>query len=39
MEIPSDEKELKTAVLPDVFTVDYVKVYRKKVGLLRKNGE
>ena len=30
MEIPSDEKELKTAVLPDVFTVDYVKVYQKK---------
>lgn len=29
MEIPSDPKELATAVLPDVFTVDYVKVYQK----------
>jgi len=30
MEIPSDVKDLKDTVYPDVFTVDYVKVYRKK---------
>ncbi len=32
MEIPSDEKELKLAVLPDVFVVEYVKVYKKRGG-------
>ena len=30
MEIPSESKDLKNMVLPDVFTVDYVKVYKKK---------
>jgi beta-glucanase (GH16 family) len=30
MELPSDRKDLKNTVLPDVFTVDYVRVYRKK---------
>jgi hypothetical protein len=30
MEIPSDVKEIKDTVLPDVFSVDYVKVYKKK---------
>ena len=30
MEIPSEVKEIKDTVLPDVFTVDYVKVYKKK---------
>jgi beta-glucanase (GH16 family) len=30
MELPSEPKDLKNMVLPDVFTVDYVKVYRKK---------
>ncbi len=29
MELPGKE-ELKAAVLPDVFIVDYVKVYKKK---------
>ncbi len=29
MEIPSDPKEIRNAVFPDVFTVDYVKVYQK----------
>jgi beta-glucanase (GH16 family) len=32
MEIPSELKEIKDTVLPDVFTVDYVKVYKKKAG-------
>jgi len=32
MEIPSELKELKATVLPDVFTVDYVRVYKKKAG-------
>ena len=30
MEIPSDPKDLENTVLPDVFTVDYVRVYKKK---------
>ena len=30
MEIPSDPKDMKSAILPDVFIVDYVKVYKKK---------
>ena len=30
MEAPSDPKEIKDAVLPDVFVVDYVKVYQRK---------
>jgi beta-glucanase (GH16 family) len=30
MEIPSEVKEIKDTVFPDVFTVDYVKVYKKK---------
>jgi hypothetical protein len=30
MEVPSDPKELKDTVFPDVFVVDYVKAYRKK---------
>ncbi len=30
MEAPNDPKDLKKAVFPDVFTVDYVKVYKKK---------
>jgi beta-glucanase (GH16 family) len=29
MEIPSDPKEIRNAVFPDVFTVDYVKVYQR----------
>ena len=33
MEIPSEPKEIKDAVFPDVFVVDYVKVYKKKPGL------
>jgi beta-glucanase (GH16 family) len=32
MEIPSEMKDLKNTVFPDVFTVDYVKVYRRKSG-------
>jgi beta-glucanase (GH16 family) len=34
MEIPSDPKDIKNTVLPDVFEVDYVKVYKKKGELL-----
>lgn len=30
MEIPSKKEEMKNAVLPDVFLVDYVKVYKKE---------
>ncbi|HOW67780.1 MAG TPA: glycoside hydrolase family 16 protein [Candidatus Paceibacterota bacterium] len=30
MEIPSDEKDIKNTIFPDVFIVDYVKVYKKK---------
>lgn len=30
MEIPSDPKEIKDTVFPDVFVVDYVKVYKRK---------
>ena len=30
MELPSKMEELKNAVFPDVFIVDYVKVYKKK---------
>ena len=30
MEIPSEVKDIKNTVFPDVFTVDYVKVYQKK---------
>jgi beta-glucanase (GH16 family) len=30
MEAPSDLKEIKDVVLPDVFVVDYVKVYQRK---------
>jgi beta-glucanase (GH16 family) len=32
MEVPSDPKELAQAVLPDVFLVDYVRVYQKNPG-------
>lgn len=32
MEIPSEMKEIKNMVLPDVFAVDYVKVYKKKAS-------
>lgn len=32
MEIPSNPKEIENTVLPDVFTVDYVRVYQKKNG-------
>jgi beta-glucanase (GH16 family) len=30
MKAPSDPKELNDAVLPDVFVVDYVKVYQRR---------
>ena len=30
MEAPNELSELKKAVFPDVFVVDYVKVYQKK---------
>jgi len=30
MELPASKEDLKDAVLPDVFLVDYVKVYKKK---------
>jgi beta-glucanase (GH16 family) len=30
MEIPSEVKDIEKTVFPDVFTVDYVKVYKKK---------
>ena len=30
MEIPSDPKDIQNTVFPDVFTVDYVRVYQKK---------
>lgn len=30
MELPSSKEALKDAVLPDVFLIDYVKVYKKK---------
>ena len=33
MEIPSKPEEIKDTVFPDVFVVDYVKVYKKKRGL------
>jgi hypothetical protein len=29
MEVPSNAAELNTAVFPDVFEVDYVRVYKK----------
>lgn len=29
MEIPSDPKDIQKTVFPDVFTIDYVKVYKK----------
>ena len=32
MEIPSELKEIKDTVWPDVFTVDYVRVYKRKEG-------
>jgi len=32
MELPSDEAQIRSTVFPDVFTVDYVKVYKKKKG-------
>jgi len=32
MEIPSKPEEIKNTVFPDVFVVDYVKVYKKKRG-------
>jgi len=32
MEIPSEPKEINYTVFPDVFAVDYVKVYKKKPG-------
>lgn len=30
MELPSDKNDIKNTVFPDLFTVDYVKVYKKK---------
>jgi beta-glucanase (GH16 family) len=30
MEVPSDPKDMKNMVLPDVFVIDYVKVYKRK---------
>ena len=30
MEIPSDPKDIRNTVFPDVFTVDYIRVYRKR---------
>jgi hypothetical protein len=33
MEIPSEPKEINEPVFPDVFVVDYVKVYKKKPGV------
>jgi hypothetical protein len=30
MEIPSREEEIRHTIFPDVFIVDYVKVYKKK---------
>ena len=39
MEIPADAREIKGTVFPDVFIVDYVKVYQKKaVNSLGKPG-
>lgn len=35
MELPSDPKDIKNTVFPDVYTVDYVKVYKKKPGTSR----
>jgi beta-glucanase (GH16 family) len=32
MEIPSKEDEIRNAIFPDVFTIDYVKVYQKRKG-------
>ncbi len=32
MELPSDPKDMKKTVFPDVYIVDYVKVYKKKAG-------
>lgn len=29
MEIPSDAKEIRNTIFPDVFTIDYVRVYKK----------
>ncbi|HVV72281.1 MAG TPA: glycoside hydrolase family 16 protein [Verrucomicrobiae bacterium] len=39
MEIPSDPKDIKNTVLPDVFTVDWVKVYKKKAAGGNSQGE
>jgi len=30
MELPSSREEIKDTVFPDVFIVDYVKVYKKR---------
>ena len=32
MELPSDPKDIQNTVFPDVFSVDYVRVYQKKGG-------
>jgi hypothetical protein len=29
MELPNDKKEMRKTTFPDVFTVDYVRVYQK----------
>jgi beta-glucanase (GH16 family) len=39
MEIPSEPTELAKTVLPDVFTIDYVKVYKKKPAENRPGAE
>jgi hypothetical protein len=32
MEIPSDAKDIRNTVFPDVFVVDHVRVYRRKAA-------
>jgi beta-glucanase (GH16 family) len=32
MEIPSDPKDIRNTIFPDVFTIDYVKVYKKRAA-------
>ena len=32
MELPSDKNDIRNTVFPDLFVVDYVKVYKKKTA-------
>jgi beta-glucanase (GH16 family) len=39
MELPSDPKDIQKTVFPDLFTVDYVKVFKKKADSARPSEE